>query len=448
MKKILQIVLFFLAAPQVLLSQSTVSRLEQAISSYVSQGKFSGTVLLAKKGQVLLHNGYGYKNAETTEANSSNTIYQVASIAKQFTAAVVLKLQEAGKLSVQDKLSKYYPGYPNGDKITIHHLLSHSSGIYNYTDDKEFMSSDQSKPVSLEYMISRFIDKPLAFEPGTKFSYSNSGYTLLGYIIEKLTGKPYREALESMILEPLKLGKSGYDYASLTDSNKSIGYYQCGDENYKQAPYVNSSILYTTGALYSSTEDLYNWHKALMGTSFLSAESIKAMYTPVAGAYGYGWQVDSLYGKKRVSHSGNVAGFKSNISRIPEADVCVIVLSNCNSSQVGSLVMTLMAIIYDKPYQLPVVKKSVQLSADILKQYTGTYEFNPQLSMTITLEHDKLFIQPVNQPKFEIFAENETSFFLRDFDMQFEFKKNASTGIFDSLEFTRNKQVMTGRRTN
>ncbi|MBS1733923.1 MAG: serine hydrolase, partial [Bacteroidetes bacterium] len=118
MKKILKIILF-LAAPQVLLSQSTVSRLEQAISSYVSQGKFSGTVLLAKKGQVLLNNGYGYKNAETREANSSNTIYQVASIAKQFTAAVVLKLQEAGKLSVQDKLSRYYPGYPNGDKITI-----------------------------------------------------------------------------------------------------------------------------------------------------------------------------------------------------------------------------------------------------------------------------------------------------------------------------------------
>lgn len=170
------------------------------------------------------------------------------------------------------------------------------------------------------------------------------------------------------------------------------------------------------------------------------------MYTPVAESYGYGWQVDSLFGKKRVSHSGNVAGFKSNINRIPEDDVCVVVLSNSNSSQVGPMVMLLMAIVYDKPYQLPVERKFVKLSADILQQYAGTYQFNQQLTMIVSLEKDRLYVQPVNQPKFEILAENETTFFLKDFDMQFEFKKNVSTGVFDCLNFTRNKQLIPGKK--
>lgn len=446
MKKNLLLVAALLCITCITNGQSTVSKLEQAVMAFVNQEKFTGTVLVAKQGEIILHKGYGFKNAETQTPNSSNTIYQVASLAKQFTAAVILKLQEQGKLSVHDKLSKYYPGYPNGDKITIHHLLSHTSGVYNYTDNKEFMSADQSKPVTLDYMIKQFINKPLAFEPGTKFSYSNSGYTLLGYIIEKVTHQPYQKVLETLILKPLKLRNSGYNYGLLKDTNKSIGYNQYGVGNYKPATYVHPSILYTTGALYSTANDLYSWHKALMGKSFLSIESHRVLYTPVAGSYGYGWQVDSLFGKKRVSHSGNVTGFKSNINRIPEDDVCVIVLSNSSSSQVGPLTMILMSILYDKPYQLPVVKKFIRLSAETLKQYTGTYQFSPQLTMIVSLENDKLFVQPGNQPKFEILAENETSFFLKDFDMQFEFRKNTSTGVFDNLNFTRNKQLMQGKR--
>lgn len=248
--------------------QSIAPKLEQAVMAFVNQDKFTGTVLVAKQGKIILHKGYGFKNAETQMPNSINTIYQIASLAKQFTAAVVLKLQEQGKLSVQDKLSKYYPDYPHGDKITIHHLLSHTSGVYNYTDNKEFMSADQFKPVTHEYMIKQFSNKPLAFEPGTKFSYSNSGYTLLGYIIEKITSKPYREVLENLILKPLKLRNSGYDYSLLKDTAKSTGYSQYGISNYKAATYIHPSVLYTTGALYSTASDLYNWHKALMHTSF------------------------------------------------------------------------------------------------------------------------------------------------------------------------------------
>lgn len=428
------------------ISQSISTELETAIMTFVKQDKFTGTILVARKGEILLHKAYGQKNAEAGQSNTVNSIYQIASLAKQFTAAVILKLQEQGKLSVKDKVSKYYPGYPNGDKITIHHLLSHTSAIYNYTDNKVFMAGDQSKPVALDSMIRLFKDQPLAFEPGSRFSYSNSGYTLLGYIIEKVTGKSYQFVLNKLILKPLGLRYSGYDYMALSDSNKTNGYLQYGSGGFKIANPVHPSILYTTGALYSTTGDLYKWHRALMGTRFLSGASLQMLYTPNAGRYGYGWQIDSLYNKKRVSHSGNVAGFKSHINRIPEDDICVIILSNSMNSQPGPLSMICLAILYQQPYQLPIEKKYIKLTDDILRQYTGLYQFNPQLSMTFTLGNNQLFVQPTNQPRFEVFAETETLFFIKDFDMQFEFRKNSVTGEFDEIIFIRNKQSMAGKK--
>lgn len=192
MKKNIIILTILLSISVCAFPQLQTAKLEEAITTYVNQNKFTGTVLVARQGKIILQKGYGFKDAATNKPNTVNTVYQVASLAKQFTAAVILKLQEQGQLTVYDQLSNYYPGYPNGEKITIHHLLSHTSGIYNYTDSKAFQLSDQSKPVKLDSLIRIFINEPLLFKPGSKFSYSNSGYTLLGYIIEKLTGKPYR----------------------------------------------------------------------------------------------------------------------------------------------------------------------------------------------------------------------------------------------------------------
>ena len=424
------------------------AKLEEAINTYVNQYKFTGTVLVARHGEIILQKGYGFKDAATGTPNTVNTIYEIGSLAKQFTAAVILKLQEQGKLSVHDKLSKYYPGYPNGDKITIHYLLSHSAGIYNYTNNKAFMSGDQSKPVTLDSMIGLFINQPLAFEPGTKFSYSNSGYTLLGYIIEKVTGRPYREALETMILRPLQLKHSGYDFIALTDSNKATGYSYYAPGAYEPARYVHPSILYTTGALYSTVGDLYKWHWALMTNDFLSAASRQMMYTPVAGPYGYGWFADSLFGKKRASHDGAVPGFKSNINRIPEDDVCVIALSNSNGSSVGQMVRVLMCILYDQPYQLPVERKDVKLDTAVLKQYTGRYDFGPQTTTTITLENDMLYIQGGGLRKTELFAASETSFFGKTIDISVEFVKDSQAGIVSQVIIYADKQKYTGKKAN
>ncbi|RYY65403.1 MAG: class A beta-lactamase-related serine hydrolase, partial [Chitinophagaceae bacterium] len=398
MKKYTATILIFLSPFLHGTSQSLISKLDSAINSYVADQKFTGTVLIARKGSILLQKGYGYSNAAAAKPNGPASIFQVASLAKPFTAAVVLKLQEQGRLSLQDKLSKYYPGYPNADNITIHQLLSHTAGIFDYTSSEPFRSSDQSQPVSMDTLIGYFINEPVTSPPGTRFRYSNSGYTLLGYIIEKITRKSYRENLEEMILQPLQLTHTGYDFTSLTDSNATVGYNFYAPGLYKKASYVHPSILYTTGALYSTVGDLYKWHQALMGNSFLTAASKKQWYKPVIAPYAYGWFSDSLFGRKRISHDGNVSGFKANINRMPDEDLCVIALSNSNSSQVGQMVRVLMSILYDQPYKLPAAKKDLALADSILNQYAGTYQFSPETIVHVLVNNKKLYLEGPTQP--------------------------------------------------
>jgi CubicO group peptidase (beta-lactamase class C family) len=427
-------------------TQSIQSNMQQAIDAYVAQHKFVGTVLVARRDSILIKKGYGLRDVATGSPNTPQTIFQVASLAKQFTAAIILKLQEQGKLTVSDRVSKYFPGYPNGDKITIHQLLNHTSGIYNYTDNRVFNATDQSIPVTLDSMIGLFSHQPLNFEPGTKFAYSNSGYTMLGYIIEKITGNPYQQVLESMIIRPLRLSNTGYDFISLADSNKSTGYYSYTDEDQPVAKYVHPTILYTTGALFSTVEDLYTWHKALMGSRFLSAASKLQLYTPGAGPYGYGWFADSLFGKKRVSHDGNVSGFKANINRFPDDDVCVIALSNANSSSVGGLVRLLVTILYQQPYQLPAPKTATILSDEILASYTGLYAFDSSTAVTILLKDHKLYFQQPDLTSYELVADSPTFFTGKTMKFAVEFIRQNGTGVVTQLLFYRDKQPVPAKK--
>ena len=420
--------------------------LDTAINSFVSQQKFSGTVLVAKQGTILLQKGYGFSDASSQKPNTVHTIFQLASLAKQFTAAVVLKLQEQGKLSVADKLSKYYPGYPKGDSISIHHLLSHTSGIADYLSVEKFRKADQSKEIALDSLIAVFMNEPLTSSPGTTFQYSNAGYTMLGYIIEKITGQPYSTVLENMILKPLNLRHTGYDFLSSSDSNKAVGYNFYAPGLYQPARYVHPSILYTTGALYSTVGDLFTWHQALMSDKFLSPASKTAMYKPVIKPYAYGWFSDSLFGRQRVSHDGNVSGFKANINRFPGDDICVIVLSNSNSSQVGQLTRVLVSMLYKQPYKLPQAKKELALPEQILLGYKGTYEFSPETIVHVFPEKGKLFMEGPTQPRMELVAETETLFYGRYMEVNFEFVKDPATGKVSALNFSRGKEKYTARK--
>ncbi len=303
-------------------------KLDALIDAYAKLYKFNGSALVAKNGIILLNKGYGYRNATDKVANNEQTIFQLGSVTKQFTSAVILKLQEEKKLSVSDKLSKYFPGYPKGDSITIEQLLTHTSGIYNYTNDEKFMANEVTKPANREMMMALFRDKPLDFSPGTSWSYSNSGYSLLGYIIEAVTKKPYEQAVRKYIFTPLKMTHSGFDFTHLKSSEKAIGYFKLNDKEKEEAPIVDSSVSFSAGAIYSTAGDLYLWHKALEKNTILSREQQEKAYTPVKNRYGYGWSIDSIEGKRRVSHGGGIHGFITNIARVPEDDICIVLLSN------------------------------------------------------------------------------------------------------------------------
>ncbi|MCP9751964.1 serine hydrolase [Ferruginibacter sp. HRS2-29] len=429
-------------------SQNQSQRIDSLVTRYSDNSEFTGTVLVASDGKILLKKGFNYRDAEKKIPNDATSIFNIASLTKTFTAALILKLEESKKLSVTDKLSKYYADFPNGDKITIHHLLTHTSGLSNYTDDPDFQKMDQSKEVTLSAMILFFKNKPLDFEPGTKFRYSNSGYTMLGYIIEKITGESYALALKHLIFQPHDMQNTTYGPPVIQTPKLAQGY-NMYFKNFQMPAYkVHPSISYSTGAIYSTVEDLYKWHQALQKGKFLSLSSLKLAYQKDAGPYGYGWFTDSLYNKQRVSHDGNINGYKSNINRFPADDVCVIALSNSNNSSVGGLVRNIVNIIYHQPLSKPFSSQPVITMTDTLKkEYQGVYKVNLKDSagIAVTLKQSKLSVKIFGQSDFEIFPVAKDRF--KSGEIRAEFIRN-NQGKVEQLFIYSNGEFLGVKKTD
>ncbi|MEO6453740.1 MAG: serine hydrolase domain-containing protein [Ginsengibacter sp.] len=405
-------------------AQEAAGRIDTLINAYAKLYLFNGSTLVAKNGAVLLSKGYGYRNVGDKVLNSDQTVFQLGSITKQFTSAVILKLQVENKLWVSDKLSKYFPGYPKGDSITIQHLLTHTSGIYNYTDDQNFMANEITKPANRERMMSLFKDKPLDFSPGTSWNYSNSGYFLLGYIIEEVTKEPYWEAVRRYIFTPIHMTHSGFDFNHLISKNKALGYLKLNDKEAISAPIVDSTVSFSAGAVYSTTSDLFKWHQALEHYTVLSKNQQEAAYTPVKNSYGYGWLIDSIEGKRRVGHGGGIPGFVTNLSRVPEDDVCIILLSNASDQTINEITNSIYAILYNKEYQLPKERKVIMLPEETLKQYEGEYQIQPGFTVVMRVKDGELAATPTGQAIKTLHAEKEDFFFEKEEDVRVEFTRD------------------------
>src|SRR5215469_277632 len=293
------IVSIFLAG--VCLAQNIDSRMDQVVQSYVSNKQFMGSVLVARGDQVLLSKGYGSANLEWQIPNTPTTKFRLGSITKQFTAASVLLLEERGKLNVEDPVKKYLPDAPAAwDKMTVFHVLTHTAGIPNFTGFPDYASSEPFSTTP-EKLVARFRDKPLEFEPGTKWNYSNSGYVLLGYLIEKTSGQSYEKFVQENIFTPLGMKDSGYDSNSTVIAKRASGYTPSpgGPVN---AGFIHMSIPFSAGALYSTTEDLLRWEQGLFGGKVLSAASLQKMTTPFKNDYAFGLQVHNVKGQKVIDH--------------------------------------------------------------------------------------------------------------------------------------------------
>jgi CubicO group peptidase (beta-lactamase class C family) len=402
-------------------STADVARMEQLIKAYVP-ARFMGSVLVAQDGKVLLDKGYGFANLEWDVPNTPTTKFRLGSITKQFTAASILLLEEQGKLKVEDPVKKYMPDAPAAwDKITIFHVLTHTSGIPSFTGFPDF-ESHEAQATTPEKLVEWFRDKPLEFEPGTKWNYSNSGYVLLGYLIEKISGESYSEFVQQNIFTPLGMKDSGYDSNSAIIAHRAAGYTP-GKSGAVNAGFVHMSIPFSAGALYSTTEDLLRWEQGLFGGKVLTAASLAKMTTPFKQDYAFGLGVSTQNGHKMIAHDGGIQGFNTALAYYPDDKLVVAVLANVNGPA-GQIAGNLAKVALGEKVVLPTERKEITLSPQILKQYVGTYELTPKFSLAITLEDGQLISQGTNQGKVPMFAESETMFFLKLVDAQIEFVKN------------------------
>ena len=399
------------------------TRMDQVVQSYAQNGQFMGSVLVARGAEILLSKGYGFANLEWKVANDPSTKFRLGSVTKQFTAAAILLLEERGKLKVDDPVKKYLPDAPAAwDKITIFHLLTHTSGIPSFTGFPDYAATEAA-PSTPEKLVARFRDKPLDFEPGEKWSYSNSGYALLGHLIERISGKTYAQFVQENIFALLEMKDSGYDSNSAIISHRAAGY-EPGPDGPRNAGFVHMSIPFAAGALYSTTEDLLRWEQGLFGGKLLSPASLQKMTTPFKTDYAFGLGVVTKNGRKLISHGGGIEGFNTYLAYYPEDHLTVVVLGNLNGTAPGAIGGLLGAVTHGEQVVLPGERKAITVPLDVLQRYVGTYELRPGVLNLVTLERDHLMTQLTGQPKFPLFAESESKFFLKVVDAQVEFVKN------------------------
>jgi CubicO group peptidase (beta-lactamase class C family) len=304
--------------------------IDDLVTRYTRLGRFSGAVLAARDGKVIHAGGYGLANREHRVANRADTKFMLGSLAKQFTAAAILKLEREGRLSVHDRIVKHLPSYPRpqGEKVTIHHLLTHSSGIPSLGrrgDGLEFVDKELARPVTLSDVIGYSKDLPLLFEPGSQYRYSNSGYGILAAIVEQVSGKPFEEYLRTELFAPAGLHATGVLSPDRIVPDLADGY-EGFEPEVKRARYEHPAWGVGSGNAYSTVFDLLAWERAIRGNEKLFAPHIAR--SGGKSHYGYGWFIDEIDGRRVISHGGTTAGYVCEMYRLPDQGITVIVLSN------------------------------------------------------------------------------------------------------------------------
>ncbi len=402
------------------------ARMEQVIQSHASAGTFMGTVLVARDGAVIVDKAYGMANLEWDVANTPATKFRLGSITKQFTAAAILLLEERGKLKVDDRVKAYLPDSPMGwDRITIFNLLTHTSGIPNFTSSPDYNTIKLSAR-SADAAVASFRDRTLDFGPGEKMSYSNSGYMVLGAIIEKVSGQSYEKFVAENLFAPAGMSDSGYDSNTAIIKRRASGYVRT-PAGYTNAGYLHMSIPHAAGALYATSGDLLKWQQALFAGKIVSKASLDRMITPFKNDYALGVTSSLVNGRRVIAHGGGIDGFNTHLAYYPDSKTVVVVLSNVNGIVPGTLSGQLGALMHGESVMLTSERKAITVPAATLQKYAGAYELAPGAVMTITLEGDSLMGQLTGQGKLPIFPQSETLFFLKVVDAQIEFAADASS---------------------
>lgn len=442
---------------QLIFGQNRVQKIDSTLTALYSRGKLNGNILIAEKGKVLFKKSFGIANEETKQMLNENSIFELASCSKQFTAMAIMILKEKGKLNLEDHISKFIPELAFYKGITIRNLLNHTGGLPDYMEiiDGTF---DKSKIATNKDVVLIFAKKqPKAlFEPNSNYAYSNTGYALLAYIIEKTSGETYADFLQKAIFKPLKM-KSTFVYtrrfAPKQVDNYAFGYvysesldqYFLPDnfEETKMVVWLDGIV--GDGCVNSTVNDLLKWDRALYTNKLLSKEGMKEIFQVATLSdksqtkYGFGWEIDEhLDFGKIVSHGGGWPGYVTYIDRHITNDKTIIILQNHDNISIP--IKSLRNILYNKQE-----KKVITLSTEQLQNLVGVYELQPSFQIEIERQNDQLIAKTTGQPSVELFAQTENSFFIEEIDAHVIFNLN-SNGIVESLTFSQGGKKTEGKK--
>ncbi|MDC8003369.1 serine hydrolase [Aureisphaera galaxeae] len=544
-KKQMLLMALVLLSSIALQAQSLTSTLDNLLNENYPPELPGATVLVAEKGKVIYRKAFGMANLELDVAMRPEHVFEIGSITKQFTTVSILMLMEEGKLSLTDEITKFMPDYPtNGKKITVHHLMNHTSGIKSYTEMQSFFSRAR-EDMSPTELIDVFKNEPMDFDPGEQYHYNNSAYIILGHIIEVVSEKTYAEFIEERIFEPLKMKDSYYGSHSTIIKNRADGY-QPTENGYRNADYLSLTLPYAAGSIMSNVDDMLKWQQALHNNTLISEKSKQLAFTnyklndgkPIY--YGYGFSVDEVNGTPSIEHGGGIFGYETYAIYVPSKDLYAVILTNKNGRGPTDITIEVAAHALGTPYAKtsqkkvsekemkqwvgtyqfdndviryitfqdgslyseregsqnlklnalgndefafedsfttyafrtengkkvalfksriregkgvetdkarPAEKQAITLAPDILKRYEGTYELQPGFEIEITTQGNQIFAEATGQGQFEIFAEDETTFFLKVVSAQIVFTTN-NQGIAESLTLYQGGQEMPGKKKN
>jgi len=425
------------------------SEFDKLLSEQFKPGESGATALIAQKGKIVYHKAFGQANLELNVPMQPQTIFRIGSITKQFTAIAILQLMEQGKLNLQDEITKFIPDYPtHGHKITVEHLLTHTSGIKSYTDMKEFRDIIQ-KNMKPEELISFFKNQPMDFAPGTQWNYNNSGFFLLGYIIEKVSGKTYPDYVEQVFFKPLGMTNSYYGNDEKLIKNRAAGYEPAKDGIQNASP-MSMTLPYAAGSIQSTVEDLWKWHQAVHAYKLVKKETLEKAFTPYklinskATNYGYGWFLGDIQGSPTIEHGGGINGFLTSSIYLPKEDIFVAVFSNSTAKSPDNVAAKLAAWAIDKPYNF----KEITLDENTLKSYVGVYENPENGQRIITLENGKLYSRRSGGSKSQIKPYEKDKFFFETSLSFLNFQRSVNEMITGVISSQRGAQTLLWNKTD
>ncbi len=390
-------------------------KIDAAIAKVLTEPGAAGlSVAIARGDKIIFAKGYGPADVELSVPVSTDSIFRIGSVTKQFTGAAVMRLVEAGKVSLDAPVQTYVPDFPVKEwPVTVRHLLTHTSGIWSYTEDEKFMTRESSLELTPKELIETFAARPLEFEPGTKFNYSNSAYYLLGSVIENASGKPYAKFVQDEFFTPLGLTRTRYESNAAIIAGRAQGYTLKDGALANDRP-IGADVPGAAGSLLSSASDLVRWEIALGAGKVVKPESYVQMTTSALLAngeetgYGFGLGMETWEDRRRISHGGGIFGFTSMLMTLPDDGVTVAVLSNSDSLNPGKVADAVARLALGLKNFEP---KDLALSAEEITRFTGQFAFE-SLPMEIRLfERDgKVWAQASGQGETRLMYEGEGEF--------------------------------------